>query len=388
MIKVGFTIIAGKTKWMGGINYLRNLLYAISQLQNTEIQPILIVGEKIDEKFLDQFKGLAIIYREPLFDRMSFSWLLDMALRDTLGINPLVNRIVRKYQLDVFSHSHIYGRDLHCKTINWIPDFQHTRLPHMFKLLNRTVRSFRLHRMIRWSDHIILSSYDALNDYKSFAPKFIDKASVIHFVSQAITVSDKPLDYLASKYGFNGKYFYLPNQFWVHKNHMVAFKAILHARKQVPDILLICSGEMNDTRDDKYVKLLLSFIQMNNLEKNILLLGIIPFQDVMLFMHHSLAVINPSLFEGWSSTVEEAKSMGKFMILSDISAHKEQINSGVSFFQREVPEELAELLSTYWTKFGDIFVNESLVSGKELLPIRTLRFANEFLDIVKKVSKF
>ena len=28
------------------------------------------------------------------------------------------------------------------------------------------------------------------------------------------------------KYGFRGIYFYLPNQFWVHKNHWVVLKAV------------------------------------------------------------------------------------------------------------------------------------------------------------------
>ena len=189
MINVGFTIIAGKSKWMGGINYLRNLLFAISQLENRNIQPILIVGNKVDEKILKQFEGLAIIKRNHLFDRLSIPWIIDVLLRDIFGINPLVNKIVKKYQLTAFSHSYIYGWDLNCKTINWIPDFQHTRLPHMFKPINRWVRNFRVRRMIRWSNHIILSSYDALNDYKTFEPKYINKASVIHFVTQT-TLTD------------------------------------------------------------------------------------------------------------------------------------------------------------------------------------------------------
>ena len=41
-------------------------------------------------------------------------------------------------------------------------------------------------------------------------------------------------------------------------------------------------------------------------------------------MFHSVAVINPSEFEGRSSTVEQAKSLGKQVILSNIKIHKEQ----------------------------------------------------------------
>ena len=41
-------------------------------------------------------------------------------------------------------------------------------------------------------------------------------------------------------------------------------------------------------------------------------------------MYHSVAVIQPSKFEGRSSTVEQAKSMGKKILLSNIGIHKEQ----------------------------------------------------------------
>ena len=44
-------------------------------------------------------------------------------------------------------------------------------------------------------------------------------------------------------------------------------------------------------------------------------------------------MINPSLFEGWSSTVEECKSVGKNMILSDLNVHKEQYPTQ-TFFDR------------------------------------------------------
>ena len=41
-------------------------------------------------------------------------------------------------------------------------------------------------------------------------------------------------------------------------------------------------------------------------------------------MRRSLAVLQPSLFEGWSTTLEEARSIGKRTIVSDIAVHREQ----------------------------------------------------------------
>ena len=348
MIKVGFTIIGGKTGWMGGINYLKNLLFAISQSGDNQIQPVLFVGKKVDQKLLDEFKGLAIIKQESVFDRFSFQWFVDFILRDVFAGNPIINHIIKENDINVLSHSFIYGTDLKCVSVNWIPDFQHIHLSYMFSKLNLLVRDYRLARMSKYSDAIILSSYDAYNDYLKFAPKYVEKASVIHFVSQTTVFEIKPISYLESKYNFNGNFFFLPNQFWAHKNHKVAFEAIQLLKKECPDILLLCSGLLMDNRKNIHIDSLKNFVQNNGLEKNIIFLGLIPYDDVKLLLYHCIAIINPSYFEGWSSSVEEAKSMGKSMILSNITVHHEQATDIANFFDFDDPQSLSRILLRYW----------------------------------------
>ena len=65
-------------------------------------------------------------------------------------------------------------------------------------------------------------------------------------------------------------------------------------------------------------------------------------------MRNCISIINPSLFEGWSSTVEEAKSLGKNTILSDLNVHREQNPSGAIYFDPHNPEDLAEILKEKW----------------------------------------
>src|SRR3990172_9644127 len=99
-----------------------------------------------------------------------------------------------------------------------------------------------------------------------------------------------------------------------------------------------------------------------------------------LFISNSL--INPSFFEGWSTTVEEAKSMGKRIILSDIEVHREQNPSGGVFFDPKNPKELAEIMWKVWTK-SDIEEEKDLSrKGQEELPVRLIAFAQRYEDIV------
>ncbi|TKT87647.1 glycosyltransferase family 4 protein [Dyadobacter frigoris] len=380
MIRVGFTIIDGKVEWMGGINYLKNLLFALSQLENKQIQPILFVGNNTDEKLIKQFEDLAEIQRDSLFDRYSLKWFVYTFMRDILKRNFLINQIIKKNRIDIFSHSYIYGPDINCYTANWIPDFQHLRLPKLYSRLHLIVRDFRLKSLAKFSNKVILSSYDALSDFKGFCPEFVSKASVIHFVSQVTSFENKNFGYLEKKYKFTGKYFFLPNQFWAHKNHKVAFQAILLAKKQIPEIKLICSGLLSDKRDNNHIQNLIKFIDENQLNANIMLLGLIPFSDVLIFMRHSLSIINPSYFEGWSSTVEEAKSMKKDLILSNIPVHQEQVSISGDFFDPDKPEELAAILIHKWHETNSTI--DQAYHKVDEQSLRTIEFANNYTSIV------
>ena len=61
-------------------------------------------------------------------------------------------------------------------------------------------------------------------------------------------------------------------------------------------------------------------------------------------MFYSLAVINPSKSEGLSNSVEQAKSIGKAVILSNIPVHREQIEKNFFYFNSNDFKKLALLI--------------------------------------------
>ena len=60
-----------------------------------------------------------------------------------------------------------------------------------------------------------------------------------------------PSDVLA-QYGLPPKYFYLPNQFWRHKNHQVVVDALAILKKRGPDVVVAASGSTDDPREPDY----------------------------------------------------------------------------------------------------------------------------------------
>ncbi|MCH7925666.1 MAG: hypothetical protein IIC51_09045 [Planctomycetes bacterium] len=60
------------------------------------------------------------------------------------------------------------------------------------------------------------------------------------------------------------------------------------------------------------------------------------------------AVVQPSLFEGWSTAVEDARALGKTLFLSDIPVHREQNPPRATYFDPESSEMLADGIEGAW----------------------------------------
>ena len=110
------------------------------------------------------------------------------------------------------------------------------------------------------------------------------------------------------------------------------------------------------------------------------LLGFVPYDHVISLIYHAKILINPSLFEGWSTTVEEGKIFNKKMILSNLKIHKEQSPLNTLFFNPKKPEELAKkIIKVYKTKNNNL----KLSTLKKKYTKNRILFANNFLAIVK-----
>ena len=388
MIRVGFWYDYGLA-YAGGLNYFRNLLYAVRQAQPRDLEIVLFMGRDIPAHLREEFGRLASVEPLDLLTRGTAEWALHRSLYRSVRWNVMVERVLRRHRIDVVSHPSMVGRlGPGFKLISWIPDFQYLHLPHLFPGLDAARRSREIRAIHRHSDAVVLSSRHALGDFAAVVGEARpERTHVLPFVSQpsghgAADAHDH--EALLARHGLPARYFLLPNQFWAHKNHRVAFEAVARLKRAGLDVTLACTGWIKDPHQPAVPSL--AVIEQEGLQRHVRLLGSIDYRDVIGLMRGAVAVLNPSLFEGWSSSVEEARSMGKAVIVSDIAVHREQAHPQARYFDPHDPAALAEVMKTAWLEWPSAIAPEQAAAAHEVLKRRTREFGERYVEIVREVA--
>jgi glycosyltransferase involved in cell wall biosynthesis len=341
MLTVVVPVAFGRQVWLGGVNYFRNLLKASNTYSAGRFRVVLLTGKP--EQFADLDGPYASVVMCRMLDFRNAPIALGSRILQRLtNRNPALFSIVRGHNPDVISHGHAGVQSL-VPSLPWMPDFQHRALPHLFSARDYAGRE-SLMKICGKLGHLLLSSESAREDFERYYPSMRHvKPHVLRFPAMGGPNQDvKPLSELRERHSIPERYVYLPNQFWAHKNHGVVIDALARTRS---DVTVVCTGSSSDLRNDSYFSGLMDRVRNANLESRFRVLGLVEYSDVVALMHHAMAVLNPSLFEGWSTPVEEAKAQGKLMILSSLPVHREQAQTHrARFFPPEDADALAELL--------------------------------------------
>lgn len=387
-MRIGLTAIGGTT-WPGGRHYLLNLISSLLLLPREVVEPVVFLGPDSPKTEVDELTAGGRIR-----DERAERWqggiarrLLSSMRSAVTGRDGLAEASFRRAGVDVvFQHNHYYGRRFAIPCIAWIPDFQHRRRPDMFSFSNRARRELGYRALTNTAAALLLSSEAARADCERFYPHSRGKTAVAHF---AVRVSrdamTRSVDECRARYGLPDRYLYLPNQFWKHKNHMAVVEAMRILSEQDADVVLVLSGAQTDPRHPGYAKAVLERISEYGLGHNIRVLGVVPYEDVITLMRGAHALVNPSLSEGWSTTVEEAKLLGVPLVLSDLEVHREQARAAAAYFDPGSPEKIAAALRQ---SFGDESHRGPRRAEAEVLKQMEegqLAFARKFVDIARSV---
>lgn len=382
--KIGILMTAS-SGWIAGVIYIQNLINSIRFLPvNKRPDLTLFVWENSPSEFYDEIDN-------DLFELITIKQNGTLLRLKKIICNVLAGTYYEKNLLKVFSenkmdvvypfHSSIRTEQL--KYVDWIPDFQHKYLPGMFSEDEIKTRDMNFLKIAENADIVILSSKDAKKDFDCFYPQQKSKSRVLSFASYICDdiFNNNHLS-VKQKYNLPEKFLMVSNQFWQHKDHLTLFHAINGLKKKGINIPLICTGELKDYRNVEYYQQIKEYISHNDLSSNIQILGFIPRSEQLQIMRLSAAIIQPSLFEGWSTVIEDGRALGKIMFISNIPVHIEQNPDNGVYFKASSKKDLMDKLEDKWENLspGPDFESENYArsKSKELMK----NFAYNFLKIM------
>jgi glycosyltransferase involved in cell wall biosynthesis len=333
--------------WIGGTYYIENLVQALNTISDAgKPHIVLLTNQKKDYEIAKQ----NIVYPYISFQLGSGESNLIHQLTNKITIRlfkkPVFNQKIKDLDA-VFPYYKCTQQSLVKKKIYWISDFQeHFESGYFSEHYIESRKKSQL-EIICSSEHLIVSSRDALQHLRLLYPQSTVQVSVLPFAVTHPPFRHLNLTVLLTKFGLPEHYFICPNQFWKHKNQITVLKAVNKLKSIGVNLTVAFTGNTTDYRNPDYFNSLKDYVNENNLSNHIKFLGFIDRSEQLQLMNNAVAIIQPSLFEGWSTVVEDAKSLNKSLIVSDINIHKEQLlNSSATFFDPLGSEQLAEALKT------------------------------------------
>lgn len=238
-----------------------------------------------------------------------------------------------------------------CAVAGWIPDFQHVHEPSFFSAEERAQRDAVFGSLAENATRVILSSEWARSHFEAFSPAHAHKAFTLPFPSTfALDRPSGPVGAAARELNLPEKYALIVNQLWAHKNHEVVVSAVAEARARGVDVPVVMIGMPADYRDPEngVVSRLLQRALRLGVHDLVFVLGKVAFPALVDLMRGAALVIQPSRFEGWSTTVEDARALGRPLFCSDLPVHHEQAPDALAFFGCDDTAALSQALVERW----------------------------------------
>lgn len=384
------------TSWNGGVDFLRHQLNALSEIAEKESVKIYIFSPKRPNPFLYKLSLLIKILCKTLIGKDSkksieklksvhfdivkqFSYLKNhhqihfISYRKNKDLAVTITK--EKINVTFFGDKEIAN----IPNIFYYPDFQHKHLTEFFSAEEIANRDASLLNLLKIPRTILLNSQNAQDDLKKFFSDSCKECEIISLPYSPMILQNEWLEDLKEKSGIDviekynlpKRYFLISNQFWIHKSHITAFEALSFLTKDqnFSDVMIICTGLQQDYRFVDYFKNLVEKTKNLGVDNKISYLGLIPKREQIEIMKKSIAIIQPTLFEGdpGGGSYYDAVSIGVPAIISDIAVNLEaQGEKNTLFFKTKDSQDLKEKMQLALTTKFEKFSKEQLLEKSKM----------------------
>ncbi|MCW3804139.1 glycosyltransferase family 4 protein [Plebeiibacterium marinum] len=332
--------------WMGGITYIINLVKTFNYLKDEDKPEITLFYSADLKKHIGEFQYPYLKLIEQNAPSLIKGFLLSFIKRK----NVFVDDLVVEHNLDAIYPARNYPvkSRTKAKIVAWYADLQHKYYPKFFTRETLVHRAVRLFFMLKNSSDLVVSSRAVLDDfYRFYKIRKELNIHVFHFVSINKDFESNGIEQLRGKYNLPENYFMVSNQFHKHKNHKVLLLALARLNEIGIKKYIAMTGSFPQATNSQYIAELHELIEKHNLSDQINFLGLIPRADQIQLMKNCQAIIQPSLFEGWSTVIEDAISIQVPVIAANLPVNIEQLGDKAIYFEPHKDEQLSDILCNY-----------------------------------------
>lgn len=365
----------GFIEWGGGIDFLRGVIATLIHFPENEYY-LFLPAYSLDKypKFLRKnFKSLLKIYENVVApEKNEYLYNFFKVFEPKLKIifyKGSIQKAIEKINPNVIipTWDMLYNK-CNIPQVAYLYDCQHRYYPENFDEHTIKSRDKYFKRVVDNYEAVIVASQTAKNDLIKFYNANPDKIFDITClpIFNPSYFEDLSFD-VKEKYGINNRYFIICSQFWMHKSHITAIEALSKLKDK--NINLVCTGKMEDYRNPLYMDELKQKIEQLGVSDRVKLLGYIDKREQIELIKNSVALIQPTLYEGGAGAggVAEAISLGQRVILSDIP-----INAELNSFEDLIYFKTADSMDLS-VKMGKLLNEEPPIKTKEKL----IRQSNE-----------
>ena len=335
------------TKWSGGTRLIIQFIDLLNSLGNVNV---FIVSKKLTAfaKIINLFK-----YNKNYNTQMNQENRLKDELINTIKQNYPKVKFISSSNSNLKNFIVFPLLDISPKYIKnaiyFIPDIGHKELKQNFNLIIRFRRYIQIRLILSFSKTVLVNSQYIKNkimeSYKNiktniysapfygFIPDFEKKVLNKNFINKFT----------------NKDYLIVSNQFWAHKNHITAIKAVELLNKTLDEkVNLICTGFMYDYRGNHHTDNIYRYVEDNILKEEIIFTDFLERSELLNLIKNSIGLIQPSFYEGGPGgfSTADAIALNKRVYISDIEINKEIEDNKVIFFKNQNEKDLFDKLIT------------------------------------------
>ena len=372
-------VIQGGSEWIGGLHYIKNLVKTVKYFDPL-IAVDLLVYTRTQVELFDDIKtdiSKIHIYSDSIATKNILTRLQWWIKRKVGNIfHPGLDNFIRRNGYH-FAYPCLPRKNFkYYKFAEWIPDFQYKHFPdgsNPAEIIERKIQNFYVSKN---APLIFVSSYHSLKDCEELFPVTKGKIEVMQFCifSDPIQFSES-VETVRACYSIPDKYFMVSNLLAPTKNLQVVIRAVGILKRKGVSVPVIVSGDIHDYRNPDFKHSIFQLISSENVREEIIMLGLLPRIKQKQLLVNSLAILQPSRFEGWNTLVEEAKWLGREIILSDIPVHLEQAPRLATYFKDNNATDLAEKL--------ELFFN----NGKTRHEVNGIAVSHDYNENIKSFAK-